>query len=240
MALLGLLSAIFLPSPNKTDVFEKVVLKSLSLDPLDIERVEITPYQENSPLFLAVIAWREDWWEKLEVGKNDKNIIWLKMDMPPTEQSIRSAKFLNLKGFNYPILEVYGETHMGHGNLYLYKVLDGKLSLIFKTPAVDYYPEYVWNPENYKRYGYGTCSRKYQNGQLYAKYDDINNDGKSDLVLEGKMNLSCEEEITENMAEFKDIQIAEIPVQKIFFWNEIRQTFLNCDLTSYESYYPCL
>ncbi|OGN05763.1 MAG: hypothetical protein A2750_04230 [Candidatus Yanofskybacteria bacterium RIFCSPHIGHO2_01_FULL_45_42] len=186
-----------------------------------IQNIE-TKYYKNTGLILGIIEWEKDWWEDLRVGIfRDKNISWIEIEEPPSEQSILFARFIELSGFSNPILEVYGITHVGHGNIYLYEVKDKKLIKIFKTAAVDSYNERVWSFENYQSYGYDTCGQIYEDGKLSAAYSDMNKDGVSDVVLTGKINVVCEERIrTENFTKYTDIKVSEMSVYRIYLWNK--------------------
>lgn len=202
---------------------KKIVLESYNEEELrEIEDIEVKIY--DGSVFLAIIESQKDWWEDLEVGRLvNGSIKWLEIENPPTENSILSARFVNLKGFDSPILEVYGETHMGNGNLYLYKVDSDKLSLIFKTYAVDEYYNHRWAPENYKKYGYGTCSEIYRGGKLLASYNDLNNDGVSDIVLTGITDIICEQEKVNEAGERPEVKVSELPAKFTHYISNSRE-----------------
>lgn len=188
---------------------------------IQIQDVEIKFYQNNKSPFWAVVEWEKDWWEEIKVGMlKDGEIKWIKIEKPPHEQSILSVRFIDLKGFAHPILEIYGSTHMGNGSLHLYEVKDDQLLQIFETVAVDSYNENKWDSENYQKYGYGTCGQVYEGGKLFVTYPDINNDGMSDIVLEGKANIICEKEIIADNIEDKKVIVYEMLASEVYLWNK--------------------
>jgi len=194
---------------NKTEDLKMMIFVSLdSREQEQTEDIEITSYDQST--FLAIMEREKDWWEELRVGKRDHDKIkWLKIENPPTENSILSARWIKLKGFAGPILEVYGETHNGHGDLYLYQLNIDKLSLIFQTSAVDHHHDSKWHPQNYQKYGLGTCGETYTHGKLSATYSDINNDGVFDVKLTGIKNIICDQEYPNYNHQ---VIISEIPI----------------------------
>lgn len=140
------------------------ILNSYSKEDRDeIEDIEISrPY--DSPLFVAIIEDEKDWWEYFKIGKvQNGEIKWLDMKNWPKgqymENSILSARWIELQGFNEPMLEVFSVTHMGNGEIYLFKVDDDGYSLIFNTYAVE-------------------------NGEKFSSdYSDLDGNGFSDVTL---------------------------------------------------------
>ncbi len=109
--------------------------------PVKLQRIELYRFSSRSDWFAAVCDWETNWWGDFIVFEfADGKINWV-ADCPrmPTEQSILSIKPIALPGFEGPCLEVYGTTHMGHGNLYLYHFnpTTRTLDLILETFAVD-------------------------------------------------------------------------------------------------------
>ena len=195
---------------------KKAILESYTAEELqDTDGIEVKPY--NDSVFLAVVERQKDWWEDLVVGKIENGIIkYLDITNPPTENSILSARWTRLKGFTGPILEVYGQTHMGNGNIYLYKVDSGKLTLIFSTVAVKGSWTVGSPTENVKKYGYVDCSETYKNGHLTANYPDLNNDGISDVVLTGINVVTCEKyegETEQGYAKTSEVKVSETPIK---------------------------
>ena len=214
-ALIILIGSLFLlVSQNKTEDLKVMVFASLSAEEQEeVEDIEIKFYDQS--LFLAILEWDKDWWEYLRVGRRDRHQIkWLTIENPPTENSILSARWMRLKGFVEPILEVYGETHVGNGALYLYKLNTDILSLIFQTVAVDKDYDTRWHPEHYQKYGFGACGEVYTDGKLSATYHDINNDGISDIELIGRQNIICDQEYPNYD---NQVTVSEVPVRLTYF-----------------------
>ncbi|MFA6424017.1 MAG: hypothetical protein WCV83_01735 [Candidatus Magasanikbacteria bacterium] len=187
----------------------------------EIDGIELS-YSKDKKYFLAQIEQEKDWWEKFGVGRLVKeNIHWLTIDKPLDgpfgEQAILSAKFVDLKEFGNPLVEIYGLTHIGHGFLYIYEIKDDELNLLFKSPAVDFNPDTRWAPGNYKKYGYGTCGEIFVGGKLASDYKDVNNDGISDIILSGTQEIICESE--GDFAAIHEFKVATIPVKRIFLWD---------------------
>lgn len=222
IATILVIAASFFMRQTTTDSVQAAVLQSFhtSSRPADDVEVQFSPRDEN--LFFAILEEDVDWWEGLYVGRlTNKKIQWLTLSQPPTEQSILSARFLTLEGFSDPILEVYGQTHHGHGNLYLYRIKKEELVLIFQTAAVDTYNEYVWRPDGYPKYGYQTCGFVYKNGRLAAKYRDQNSDGIADVILMGVREALCEYIVSidqsSNIATTQTVKVEEQPIHQIYF-----------------------
>jgi len=179
-------------------------------------------------LFFATVVTDKDWWERIEAGRyiNGK-INLLTISEEPTEQSILQAKFLRLNGFNNPILEVYGQTHVGHGAFYLYEIENDEAKLILESrAAVDMNSDSRWAPDNFEKYGYTECGEIYKDGKLKSDYEDMNGDGVTDVVLSGEEEIVCldDDSNKENWAD-TDIRVAGTEVKKVFLWDEERKGF---------------
>ncbi|MDO9399334.1 MAG: hypothetical protein Q7T79_01435 [bacterium] len=194
----------------------------------EIENIDLK-YNENKKYFLAQVEWEKDWWEDLKIGEiKNKNINWLLIDELPTDQAILSAKFISLKEFNNPLVEVYGLTHAGHGYLYIYEIKNNVIKLLIKTDAVDYNSDIRWAPENYKKYGYWNCGEIFLNGKLASEYKDINKDGNLDLILSGTKEIVCEKEY-KYLKNIHEVKVDSIQIEKIFLWNKNKDTWIDVE-----------
>ncbi len=217
------LIAIFLLGQGSPDLKSTVINFFDTNARLEIQDIDITYDKADPSLFAAIIEEEKDWFEQLAVGNWDgEKIKWIRIENVPDEISIRSAQFIHLKGFSHPILEVYGQTHMGYGALHLYEVDDQKARQIFETPAVDIQDDSIWNPDNFTKYGYYTCGETYELGQLYATYEDINGDGIDDLILRGQTNVDCEKLLgkKDGYMDHEEVRVAQLAVNKKFILRE--------------------
>jgi len=109
--------------------------------PIELVHVELFRFSARTKHFAAIVDWEKNWWGEFVVFEyDDDKIQWVAtVDQMPTEQSILAIKPATLPGFDGPMLEVFGQTHMGHGNFYLYHfdIDNRKLELKLKTFAVD-------------------------------------------------------------------------------------------------------
>ena len=184
-------------------------------------------YSQDKNYFLAQVELEEDWWEELKVGRiKNQNIEWLRINKPPSEQAILSARFIDLEGFSDPVVEVYGLTHPWHGFLYIYEIKDDKLNLLFRTIAVDFNPDTRWAPDNYKKYGHGTCGEIFSNGKLTSEYKDVNKDGNLDLILSGTKEIICEE-MDENYQNAREVTVDSTQIERKFLWDNDARVWSN-------------
>jgi hypothetical protein len=197
------------------------------------QNIEIQRYQgEDNSLFFSIVTEFEDWWESLKVGRQiGEEIKWLEIDKPPHEQAILSAKFVDLHGFDQPLLEVYGYSHRGTGYFYLYEIGDDGLRLVLSTIAVDQKNASHSYLGNVEKYGYWHCDARFIDKRLAEFYTDLNGDGTDDVKLSGRQEVVCDvvkpESLTdaEPTVETYDLQVDEYPVEKIFFWDTERGAY---------------
>lgn len=211
---------------SSASLVKRNILEEKNPDYVELENIDVVFNQNEPSLFFATLEWRKDWWEELKAGRfvNGKNI-WLKMETPPTEQSILKAKFVSLKNFKEPIIEVYGETHAGHGAMYLYAVREDQLELLLRTPAVDFNNDIRWSPDNYEKYGYGNCGEVFAGGRLASSYKDLNNDNIPDIVLSGTEEIICEKESKESFEKYVEVSVSSVPVNKVFLWDKNKNSY---------------
>jgi hypothetical protein len=195
-------------------------------DQSEIEDIELFPY--DSSLFVAIIAYEKDWWEEFKIGEfQNGKIKWLEIKNWPKddyiENSILSARWMHLKGISTPVLEVFGITHMGNGEMYLFKVEKNQYSLLFKETAVrGFWPTGETSEGNLKKYGYENCEETFKDGKLSAEYPDLNDDGVSDVVLIGSEEIVCDKITGENKdgtINTTSVTVSESPVKYEYFLN---------------------
>ncbi len=168
-----------------------------------IKRIETFPVPNSPILCMAICDYEPLWWGFFGLYELKEGYIsWqADCDNPPDENSIRNLHAHALTGFIAPIVEVYGMTHMGNGNLYLYELQNRKLVLLLKTRAVD------------DHWGDGSIFR---DGRLLPEYTDLNGDGVTELVLKGEI---------EEREEKGNQLVSSRPCQKVFLWNKDRHQF---------------
>lgn len=144
----------------------------------------------------------QDWWELLSlyVGENEVPLFEL-----PSEQSIYSARLIRIGDSSADFLEVYGVTHDGHGNFYLYEISNQQAILKIKEVAVDTNPDIRFSPENKEKYGYVNCGEVFENDTLRSDYS-------SDIALYGTQLILCES--LENPDQL--LEVDRTPVKKLF------------------------
>jgi hypothetical protein len=191
-----------------------------------LEEIELT-YDRDKKYVLAQVEREKDWWEELKIGRiKNENINWLKINNHPSEQAILSGRFIYLKDFTNPIVEVYGLTHAGHGFLYIYEIQSDELNLLFKTTAVDYNSDIKWVPDNFKKFGHSNCGEIFSNGKLSTEYKDINKDGNLDLILNGTKKIICEIR-DEYLMNSYETTVSSVQIIKKILWNNNEHAWIN-------------
>jgi hypothetical protein len=175
---------------------------------------------EEQGLVIAIEIIEENWWENLHIGKIENNqITWLEIIKLPTAQSIRSARFVNLKGFKEPLIEIYDQTHQGNGAIYLYQVSGEKVSLLAESKAVDLHLDYRFNANNFAKQGYFNCGQVFEAGQLTSNYQEVDQDGFADLVLTGTLITKCFDQTKINgkyqIDPEKELVVSEESIEKV-------------------------
>ncbi|MBI3626785.1 hypothetical protein HY224_01945 [Candidatus Uhrbacteria bacterium] len=210
----------FQPAPPQPTLSDIITREMSPEERLYIDDIE-TGYAGDGSLFWAIVATNKDWWEEIKVGRNvNHGIQWLPMKEVPDEQSILKARFLKLRGFQNPILEVYGKTHVGNGAIHLYEVGQSEVKLLLEVPySVDSYYDDVWLPENNEKYGHYNCGDVIRGDALDSKYVDLNNDGVDDLILSGVRDMFCDTESSDKNKEPGLVKVDERRIEEQFVWN---------------------
>ncbi len=194
---------------------------------------QIEQYKKQPSLFLTIFTQEEDWWEDFQVGCyiNGK-IKWLKIESPFESESIGpavvSARFVELKGFSKPLIEVYSLTHAAHGMYYLYQVNDDNLEILIDHFAVDGNSDIGCVLKYWEKYGNCNCGTKFVGDKLEVEYRDINLDGVDDVVLQGRKKILCEIPYgSEDYKLWQEIEVEEEQVEEIFIWDGLNFVHLD-------------
>lgn len=150
------------------------------LDP-EVKNVEIIAHPSGVPLYLAIWAQEPDWWEGVTVVGLSGREMWA-ADTPGVGPIIRQARWITLKGIDYPVIEVFATTHQGNGILFLLELRGMKLVTLLETGAWDH--------------GEGVClpldngeplSSYVMRWQMSPDYTDLDGDGYFDITLTGSV-----------------------------------------------------
>lgn len=107
--------------------------------------VEAYPIRGVKSLYVAIIDYDDDpsWvWSSTFAcfAVQDGSIDWFATcDSTLMEQAARSVRGFVHPAHDAPLIEVFGQTHMGNGNYYLFSLRDRCLELLASTYAVDRY-----------------------------------------------------------------------------------------------------
>jgi hypothetical protein len=138
--------------------------------------IEVRPLLGSDSLFVANCEWQKNWWGTLVAFEfREDRIQWIRA-LDITEQSVLRYRQIDLQPSEYPVIEVFGKTHMGHGSLYLFELRPREPVLRLECFAVDFHHD-----ENLIR-----------GGVLDVGYADRNGDGASDVVLDGIIDVVAE------------------------------------------------
>ena len=147
----------------------------------------------DSSLRASIVIREKDWWESLEVYRVlDERKVLITLSESPGEPSILLAQFRQLGDSSLPFLEVYGITHMGHGDLYIYKIVDREALLVLKVTAVDVNPDIRFAPDNRDKYGHSECGEVFEKDRLINDFADVNDDGFYDVTISGIEIILCD------------------------------------------------
>ena len=176
----------------------KRALRAASDEPL--VRVEVSAVPESADFFVAICDTEDHWWGDVRCVKMSAGKLEWQAGWDGDEQSVLAARAFRDPRFKGPLIEVFGTTHMGHGNYYLYELQDKSLHRLLSTFAVDNHDD-------------GTLILGHH---LAVKYRDVNGDGDADIELSGKVELSSEDP--------RDRKI--VPYRKTFLWEGNKRQFV--------------
>jgi hypothetical protein len=193
-------------TPDLAEIAKAMMDESWAADPDHaFVRVEVFPVPGEKDLYVAI----EDTWAhgfgtfacfKYERGR----FLWFAgVSDAPGEQSILEVRGVRLPGFPHPFVEVFGTTHMGNGDCYLYALEAENLRLVLKTRAVDNHQD-----QNLIR-----------GPHLTVDYRDLNGDGYADVEFTG---------IVEEYSEDARIEtpLRWTPCRKVFLWDPKADRFV--------------
>lgn len=147
--------------------------------------------------------------------------------------NIHSARFLDFK--HNSLLETHKATNMGNGEIYIYKIEGNSLKELFSADAVDCHHENLariltpkgelaiinWDDPSKNPEGQVVqVSNSFKDSILSAQYLDLNHDSYEDLILEGFIQSTIENENS------KIISQKNVPIKRNFLWDPQKQTFV--------------
>jgi hypothetical protein len=167
-----------------------------------LSRVQVSPVPGRPDLVLAICDYQDGWWGFFSLYHLTHGVVDWEAGGSVEEQSVHKLRARIIPGFTNPIVEVFGMTHMGNGNLYLYELRGGGLHLILETRAVD------------SHWGEG---KTFKDGCLEPEYRDVNGDGAVDAVLQGAI---------EEWDGKGDIILRSWSCRKVCLWDSVRGSFV--------------
>lgn len=172
-----------------------------------LKRVESQPVAGLPGWFVAICDTEPHWWGTFLCFefKDGRVTRYAEIIRPeenaPTEQSIDSIDTYLNDGVDGAIVEVWGITHKGHGNLYVYALMETRLHCLAMTFAVDGHMDLDL----------------IRGGKLTRRLVDVNGDGYVDIELTGVIDLFDE----------KGEQLIESrPCRKVLLWVSDQQRFI--------------
>jgi hypothetical protein len=137
--------------------------------------VTLSPIPGHPEWLAANGEWETSWWGafacvRLRDGRVEE-VVSLPYESPqaPSEQSLFRVRGVRLEGFRNPMVEVIGQTHMGHGNFHLYELDGGSLRLLVTTFVLDRHRDRTL----------------IEPPHLRVEYADLDGDGTDDLTFTG-------------------------------------------------------
>ena len=181
---LVILFALLLHQP-KAQNLRNQLMKQYSL----IKNVRLFQLKSTKNMFVAISAFNKGWDEELKIiGVEKQKLSWVAaLDTPISGGAIISAKQVSIYGFSQPPVEVYNESHQGNGFYYLYAIKGKSANCVANTRAVNN------NYDGNYRIGNNFCDRVFKNGKLSVQYQDVNNDGFTDIILTGTIIICLDD-----------------------------------------------
>lgn len=142
----------------------------------ELKELHASPVDGFADRFVSIRGTVPSWWGTFACLRADGAAFIAATgvgDDMPTEQSILSVRGLRHSELRGPLVEVFGQTHMGNGNCYLYEWEGDRLRCLLSTWAVD------------RHTGDASVIR---GGRLDVRYEDANGDGDVDVMLAGTID----------------------------------------------------
>lgn len=197
------------PPPDLKQITQTLANDFATADPEHpLQRIEVSSVPGEEDTFVAIRDWQEHWWgDFVCFGFGNGRIKWTaSITEEPDEQSLLEVRALQLPGINWSFIEVFGMTHMGNGNYYLYQLRERALHLVLKTRAVD------------RHWGDLILIR---GNHLQAAYRDLDGDGCSDVELTGVV-----EEYRDEPSVHEEQPFRVNACKKVFHWHRAQNRFI--------------
>lgn len=170
-----------------------------------LHRIQVAPIAGEGQLYVAIRDRITDWSGDFVCFKySNGRIDWTAtVSEEPFEQSILEVRGFHMLGFPNPLVEVFGISHMGNGNLYLYELCGRELRLLLVTRGVDQHADL----------------NLIRGPHLTVEYRDLNGDGWADVELTGIVEAYSDDPHLE-------APIHSYPCRKVFLWDSKSHRFV--------------
>lgn len=171
----------------------------------NLVRVEVHSVEGLEDTYVAVYDWRDHWWGGFTCFNfRNGQIAWeAGQKSPPEEQSIFSIESFRLKGFEEPFVAVIGDTHIGHGDYYLYQLHGTELMLLLRTFVRDQHRD----------------ETLIRGPHLDVEFKDLNGDGCDDATFSGIVEEYSDDPAIES-------PLRSYPCKKVFLWSPAAGRFV--------------
>lgn len=161
-------------------------------------RIEVRALDIEERLYMVHAESIIGWWSYfLVAGIDADDAIWFtRRDID--EQAVRRMETVALPQTANRVIELWAQTHMGNGNLYLFELRGRTLNPLLETFAVDEHRDLTL----------------IRGGELKADYADLNGDGAADLKLTGYLDLY------DDRRPDTAPPSSGTPCQKVFYWRD--------------------